>query len=102
MPHHPLASGAVDMCGLARANVLMPDLANTWLFGNGENPVFPRFDAPRQGGVTAWYTMRISALGHDAESQFSMDPDEAMQIYNERDAERSIRWRKKFPLNPSL
>ena len=60
-----VAEGAVDMCGLARANVLMPDLANTWLYGDGSSPVFPVFDSPPHGGVTAWYTMRISALGHN-------------------------------------
>jgi len=95
-------SGAVDMCGLARANVLMPDLANSWLFGDGRNPEFPVFDSPPQGGVTAWYTMRISALGNDADDDFSMGPREAMQIYNERDAERAIRWKKKFQLAPPL
>ncbi|NKB77824.1 MAG: oxidoreductase [Gammaproteobacteria bacterium] len=97
-----VTSGAVDMCGLARANVLMPNLANNWLFGEGDSPDFPIFDSPPHGGVTAWYTMRISALGNDAENEYSIDPHEAMRIYNERDAERSIRWQKKFPLSPSL
>ena len=94
--------GAIDMCGLARANVLMPDLANTWLFGGGASPEFPIFDSPPQGGVTAWYTMRINALGTNAEDTFSMDPHEAMRLYKERDAERAVRWRKKFPLTPPL
>lgn len=32
--------------------------------GNGEgDPKFPVFDAPLRGGVTAWYSMRLTALG---------------------------------------
>lgn len=94
-----VSSGAVDMCGLARANVLMPDLANNWLHGAGGSPKFPRFDNPPHGGVTAWYTMRINALGTNADKEFSMDAHEAMRLYIERDDERAIRWRKKFPLS---
>lgn len=97
-----VASGAVDMCGLARANVLMPDLANTWLYGDGSSPKFPIFESPPHGGVTAWYTMRINALGTDTDNEFSIDAHKAMRLYNERDDERVIRWRKKFPLSSPL
>jgi 2,4-dienoyl-CoA reductase-like NADH-dependent reductase (Old Yellow Enzyme family) len=93
-----VASGAVDMCGIARSNVLMPDLANNWLYGDGAAPVRPRFVDPPHGGVTAWYTMHIDALGTDTDKEFDMDAHEAMRLYNERDDERDIRWRKKFPL----
>lgn len=94
-----VASGAVDMCGIARCNVLMPDLANTWLYGDGAAPVRPRFVDPPHGGVTAWYTMRINALGTDTDKEFDMDAHEAMRLYNKRDDERTARWLKKFPLS---
>lgn len=56
-----LARGAVDMVGVARAMVLTPSLANDWLIKNAGDPVFPRFEAVPPGGITAWYTMRLTA-----------------------------------------
>lgn len=91
-----VASGAVDMVGIARAMVLNPALANDWLTGEGENPVYPRFESTPPGGVTAWYTMWITALGEDQEAAFELDLPAAIEVYEARDAERSVRWREKF------
>lgn len=91
-----VASGAVDMVSLARAMVLNPRLAATWLQEEGGDPDFPVFDSPPRGGVTAWYTMRLTALGEDSENTFTLDPQSAMRIYEERDARRSIKWLEKF------
>ena len=89
-------SGAVDMVSLARAMVLNPSLADTWLTEDGGDPDFPVFDAPPRGGVTAWYTMRLTALAEDSEDRFTVDPRSALRLYEERDAERCVRWREKF------
>jgi 2,4-dienoyl-CoA reductase-like NADH-dependent reductase (Old Yellow Enzyme family) len=91
-----IASGAVDIVSLARSMVLNPQLANTWLSDEGGDPEFPIFDSPPRGGVTAWYTMQISALGEDAENRFTLDPQSALEAYEERDAQRCIKWVEKF------
>ena len=91
-----VASGAVDMVSLARGMVLNPQLAKFWLTEDGGDPEFPIFEAPPRGGVTAWYTMRLTALGEDREHTFSLDPQSALRVYEERDAQRCIKWREKF------
>ncbi len=91
-----VASGAVDMVGLARAMVLDPRLAEAWLTEDGGDPDFPRFDSAPPGGITAWYTMRLTALGEDREDAFTLDLPSAIRNYEERDAQRCIKWREKF------
>ena len=91
-----VAGGTVDMVSLARAMVLNPQLANAWLTETGGDPEFPIFEAPPRGGVTAWYTMRLTALGEDSEDTFTLDPQSAMRIYEERDAQRCIKWLEKY------
>ena len=91
-----VTSGAVDMVSLARAMVLCPRLADVWLTEEGGDPEFPRFESPPRGSVTAWYTMRLTALGEDSENMFTLSPQCALRAYEERDAERCNRWRKKF------
>jgi len=91
-----IENGSVDMVSLARAMALDPQLANTWLSEEGGDPEFPFFDSPPRGGVTAWYSMRLTALGEDSESDFNIDPATAISLYEERDAQRSIKWLEKF------
>ena len=91
-----LRANCADAIGLARAMVLNPVLANTWLTDAGGDPEFPEFDAPPRGGVTAWYSMRLTALGEDAEDQFALSPAAALEAYEARDAERCRRWRERF------
>ena len=91
-----VASGAVDMVGLARAMVLDPRLAEAWLTEEGGDPDFPRFESAPPGGITAWYTMRLTALGEDREDAFTLDLPSAMRIYEERDAQRCIKWLEKY------
>ena len=95
-----VASGAADMVSLARAMVLNPRLTEAWLSEAGGDPVFPVFDSPPRGGVTAWYTMRLTALGEDSENTFTLDPQSAMRIYEDRDAQRCIKWRERFFATP--
>ena len=91
-----LESGSLDMIGLARAMALDPDIANTWLSKKGGDPDFPVFDLPPQGGVTAWYTMRLTAIAESLERNFNLSPESALQAYEERDVKRCIKWMEKF------
>ncbi len=95
-----VASGDVDMVSLARAMVLDTRLPQVWLTEEGGDPDFPIFESPPRGGVTAWYTMRLTALGQDEENTFAMEPRRALSVYEERDAQRCIRWRRKFSHPP--
>lgn len=91
-----LQDGSADAIGLARAMALNPALATVWLSDAGGDPEFPRFDNPPPGGVTAWYSMRLTALGEDREDQFTQSPSEALQAYDSRDAGRCDIWRNRF------
>ena len=97
-----VASGAVDMVSLARAMVLNPRLADVWLTEESDDPEFPVFASPPRGGVTAWYTMRLTALAEDSEDTFALDPQSALHVYEERDAQRCTKWREKFPATPNF
>lgn len=91
-----VASGTVDVVSLARAMVLDPRLPAAWLTGEGGNPKFPKFESSPPGGVTAWYTMRLTALAEDKENSFALDPASALRVYQERDTRRCVQWRMKF------
>ena len=91
-----LASGAADMVGLGRAMALDPRLADAWLSEEGSDPDFPKFESTVPGGITAWYTMRLTALGEDQENAFKLDLPTAIHKYEKRDAQRCIKWREKF------
>lgn len=89
-------SGAVDIVGLARAMVLDPRLAEAWFTEQGGDPDFPKFESNPPGGITAWYTMRLTALGEDREDSFTLDLPSAIRIYEDRDAQRCLAWRERF------
>ncbi|MDM5147703.1 NADH:flavin oxidoreductase/NADH oxidase family protein [Candidatus Persebacteraceae bacterium Df01] len=91
-----VASGAADMVGLARAMVLNPRLAETWLTETGGNPDFPKFESAPPGGITNWYTMRLTDWGENRENELTLDLPSATRIYEERDAQRCIKWKEKF------
>ncbi|MEM6710826.1 MAG: oxidoreductase [Pseudomonadota bacterium] len=86
----------IDFVGLARALILDPNLPNTWLGGGRQSPVFPRFDNPPEGGVTAWYTMRLTDL---AEGNAVWGPEsliDDVKAYEARDAARVKLWNETF------
>ena len=88
--------GAVDMVGLARALVLEPNLPNLWRAGACPEPVFPRFrDAP-EGGITAWYTMRLTDIGEGRDTSEFGDIDASLRAYEARDRSRTEVWLKHF------
>jgi len=91
-----VASGTVDMVGLGRAMALNPRLADAWLSQGGGDPDFPKFESAPPGGITAWYTMRLTALAEDREKTFKLDLPSAIRLYEERDAQRCIKWHEQF------
>lgn len=90
-----IRSGAVDAVGIARALVLDPALPKTWAAG-GENPAFPKFEAPPPGGLTAWYTMRLTDLGQNCKGHNRRDLAMAIAQYEARDAEKAELWKRRF------
>ncbi|MEQ8482070.1 MAG: oxidoreductase [Hoeflea sp.] len=95
--------GTLDMVGLARALVLDPDLPGVWTTDAGIDPEFPRFESPREGAVTAWYTLRLAALGGAPLPGFPIpassgvpDANAALAAYEARDRTRHEVWRARF------
>ena len=91
-----ISSGNMDAIGLARTLVLDPTLVRRWLAGHTGSPEFPRFSHPPSGGITAWYTMRLTQLGIDNESSGSPELLKALQEYDDRDAARTVKWNEHF------
>lgn len=95
--------GTLDMVGLARPLVVAPDLPEEWTTGAGTDPEFPRFENPREGAVTAWYTLRLAALGGAPLPGFPIeassgvpDANAALEAYDARDRARHEVWRARF------
>ncbi len=89
-----VASGVVDVIGLARALVLEPSLPDLWKRDQKPNPVFPRFsDAPE---ITAWYTMRLTEIGAGKETEAFGDLGQAIRDYETRDKARTGFWLRHF------
>ena len=91
-----VAGGAVDIVGLARALVLEPSLPDLWKAGRKPEPVFPRFSDAPAGGITAWYTMRLTELGADKETPEFSDLGQAIRDYEARDKTRTGVWLRHF------
>lgn len=91
-----ISSGSTDLVGLARALVLDPDLPNSWLADQPGNLAFPKFSSPPEGGITAWYTMRLTQLGQDSETDEIPDLETTVRIYNDRDKDRVVAWNNCF------
>lgn len=91
-----LLGGTIDVVGLARALALEPSLPNLWKADQTPKPVFPRFvDAP-EGGITAWYTMRLTEIGADSETHDVGDLGQAIRDYESRDNARTEIWQRHF------
>jgi len=91
-----VASGAADMVGLARALVLEPSLSEHWKADQKPEPVFPRFSDAPEGGITAWYTMRLTEIGADKETPDFGDLGPAIRDYEARDKARTEVWLRHF------
>lgn len=89
-------SGLIDIVGLVRALVLEPNLPNLWLDNQMPEPAFPRFSNAPEGGITAWYTMRLTDIAADIETKEVGDLLQAMRTYERRDAKRTEIWSRYF------
>jgi len=76
--------------------VVEPNVANLWLAKDPSDPSYPNFESAPQGGITAWYTMRLSALSQGYEDDFALSPADALAIYEQRDKLRCVPWLKRF------
>ena len=91
-----IIAGSVDIVGIARALVLDPELTTSWSTANPTDPDFPRFTSPPEGGITAWYTMRLTQIGEDRESSDIPDLAQAIRQYEQRDRNRVGLWADEF------
>lgn len=87
-----VSSGAVDVVGLARMFVLEPSLPNLWKLDQKPEPVFPRFAEAPEGGITAWYTMRLNDIGSDRDRPSFSELAPAIRAYEARDLSRTQIW----------
>lgn len=91
-----LLSGATDAVGLGRPLALDPRLPRHWRSAGAADPDFPRFVDPPPGGITAWYTQRLTAIGEDREDEFDPGLHTALAAYEARDDARCADWRARF------
>jgi 2,4-dienoyl-CoA reductase-like NADH-dependent reductase (Old Yellow Enzyme family) len=91
-------SGTVDFVGLARAVIVNPSLPNEWQKGENTEPEFPRFSHAPEGGITAWYTMRITDIGENMpiNTNYDLDIEKAIDAYELRDQARTEIWLEHF------
>lgn len=88
--------GDADVIGVARSLILEPALPMRWLSGDLSGPVFPRFDKPPEGGVTAWYTRQIARVTDGLPQSQDLDLHAALREYNSLDHERAAQWNAHF------
>ena len=89
-------NGHTDFVGLARPLALDPALPNNWLEDEAKDPHFPTFIDPPEGGITAWYSMRLTEIGEDREDREAAELERAVQDYESRDNSRTDLWNAKF------
>ena len=88
----------IDMIGLARALALDPDLPSKWQTDPTHDLQFPRFEQPPEGGVTAWFTMRLTEIGQDKDAPTKLRLDHAIRTYEARDQQWTEIWKQHFGL----
>lgn len=91
-----VASGAVDIVGLARALVLEPSLPILWKADRKPEPLFPKFSDAPEGGITAWYTMRLAEIGADRETPDFGELRQAILKYEAGNRSRTEVWLRHF------
>ncbi len=91
-----IEDGYTDIVGIARGHVLDPGLARSWQGEKAQDPNFPRFSTNIEGGVTAWYTMRLTDLGEGRETPDTRSVEDALETFERRDADRTSTWNAHF------
>ncbi|MGR3714000.1 MAG: NADH:flavin oxidoreductase/NADH oxidase family protein [Shimia sp.] len=94
--HAAVAEGIVDIIGLPRALAIEPSLPDLWQANEALTPVFPRFSEAPEGGITAWYTMRLTEIGSDTVAPDFGDLGDAIRAYDARDKARTDIWLEHF------
>ncbi|TDO99761.1 NADH:flavin oxidoreductase/NADH oxidase family protein [Marinomonas balearica] len=101
-----LANESTDAVGLARALALNPQLANDWK--NTDTPIkdpeFPSFRQPPPGGITAWYTQRLTDI---ATSEYittstrdqTINLTQAIDWLKKSENVKSEKWKKHFGMS---
>lgn len=89
-------TGNLDLVGVARALILDHSLPKYWQSAQPIDPEFPRFNSNPEGGVTAWYTLRMTDIALDKPMHNNMDLDVALKNYNKRDNDRLKDWTDQF------
>jgi len=87
-----ILTGNVDLIGMARALALDPALVVSWRKPQSGNPVFPKFKSNPEGGVTAWYTMRLAELSGAESMSDERELERVLKRYNDRDDARVEKW----------
>ncbi|MEO0343916.1 MAG: oxidoreductase [Pseudomonadota bacterium] len=64
-----IEANITDFIGMARAFIIAPEFATHWQSSNDFKLSFPKFKNPPVGGVTAWFTTQIRALGEGQTDQ---------------------------------
>lgn len=93
-----LESGDADLIGLARPLILDPALPLSWQATPPTDPAFPRFAKAPEGGVTAWYTMRLTQIAEEGQDETPHSIEDAMSAYDNRDRSRTVIWNAHFGL----
>ncbi|KPA21473.1 NADH oxidase [Shimia sp. SK013] len=91
-----VTEGTVDIIGLARALAIEPSLPDLWHANEALSPAFPRFSEAPEGGITAWYTMRLTEIGTDTLKPDYGDLGSAIAAYDARDKTRTDIWLDHF------
>ncbi|PYE83950.1 tRNA-dihydrouridine synthase [Pseudoroseicyclus aestuarii] len=91
-----ISEGTADGVGLARAFAIIPEVTNLWRRGEATAPAFPRFTSPPEGGVTAWYTMRLAEIAEDMDHLSGNNLDQAVVTYTDREQRKADTWRSHF------
>ncbi|TVR90902.1 MAG: NADH:flavin oxidoreductase/NADH oxidase family protein [Spirochaetaceae bacterium] len=91
-----LESGAADIVGMARALVLNPELPQDWMEGKAVQPEFPVFSEAPEGGVTAWYTMKLAEYAGCGPRVDTILARQALELYDQRDQDRVRLWNERF------
>jgi len=67
-----------------------------WCDPAGGDPEFPSFDSPPASGITAWFTMRLTAIAEGTDNDFDPALDAAIHAYESRDDARVATWNDAF------
>ncbi len=94
-----VAEGHVDVVGLARVLALQPNLVHLWRNDQMPAPEFPRFAENPEGGITAWYTLRLTVIGEGRDLPAIDNLHDAIEFYENRDKVRTEIWTRHFGRN---